>query len=234
MIERCAAEGVNPGYPLGADYDEFEDGLLVAITEQRSQGRHRPAGRGAGRRGRGRARGGDGVTVDDLREVGRGPARVRGARARRAARRRRAARERFRRAEPPKLPEISEPEIVRHYTTLSTRNFHVDKGFYPLGSCTMKHNPKLHERVAALPGPRAPAPAAGAEARPGRAAADVGAPGARWPRSPGCRTCRCSRRPGRRASWRACCSRAPTTSRAASTGTRSSRPTPRTAPTRRP
>jgi glycine dehydrogenase subunit 2 len=60
--------------------------------------------------------------------------------------------ERFRRAEGPKLPEISEPEIVRHYTTLSTKNFHVDKGFYPLGSCTMKHNPKLHERVAALPG----------------------------------------------------------------------------------
>jgi glycine dehydrogenase subunit 2 len=60
--------------------------------------------------------------------------------------------ERFRRAEPPKLPEIAEPEIVRHYTTLSTRNFHVDAGFYPLGSCTMKHNPKLHERVAALPG----------------------------------------------------------------------------------
>jgi glycine dehydrogenase subunit 2 len=60
--------------------------------------------------------------------------------------------ERFRRAEPPKLPEVSEPEIVRHYTTLSTKNFHVDKGFYPLGSCTMKHNPKLHERVAALPG----------------------------------------------------------------------------------
>ena len=60
--------------------------------------------------------------------------------------------DRFRRAEPPRLPEIAEPEIVRHYTTLSTRNFHVDKGFYPLGSCTMKHNPKLHERVAALPG----------------------------------------------------------------------------------
>src|ERR1700741_4823378 len=59
---------------------------------------------------------------------------------------------RFRRAEPPRLPEISEPEIVRHYTTLSTKNFHVDKGFYPLGSCTMKHNPRLHERVAALPG----------------------------------------------------------------------------------
>jgi glycine dehydrogenase subunit 2 len=60
--------------------------------------------------------------------------------------------ERFRRAEPPRLPEIAEPEIVRHYTRLSTKNFHVDKGFYPLGSCTMKHNPRLHERVAALPG----------------------------------------------------------------------------------
>jgi len=59
---------------------------------------------------------------------------------------------RLRRAEGPKLPEIAEPEIVRHYVRLSTRNFHLDEGFYPLGSCTMKHNPKLHERVAALPG----------------------------------------------------------------------------------
>ena len=41
---------------------------------------------------------------------------------------------------------------MRHYTTLSSKNFHLDEGFYPLGSCTMKHNPKLHERVAALPG----------------------------------------------------------------------------------
>jgi glycine dehydrogenase subunit 2 len=53
---------------------------------------------------------------------------------------------------PAELPEISEPELVRHYTTLSSKNFHLDEGFYPLGSCTMKHNPKLHERVAALPG----------------------------------------------------------------------------------
>jgi glycine dehydrogenase subunit 2 len=52
----------------------------------------------------------------------------------------------------PMLPEISEPEIVRHYNRLSKRNFDLDTGFYPLGSCTMKHNPKLHERVAALPG----------------------------------------------------------------------------------
>ncbi|MDX6669076.1 MAG: glycine dehydrogenase subunit 2 [Solirubrobacteraceae bacterium] len=58
----------------------------------------------------------------------------------------------LRRAQPPRLPEVSEPEIVRHYNNLSKRNFNLDAGFYPLGSCTMKHNPKLHERVAALPG----------------------------------------------------------------------------------
>ena len=59
---------------------------------------------------------------------------------------------RFRRAEPPRLPEIAEPEINRHFNRISKRNFDLDTGFYPLGSCTMKHNPKLHERVAALPG----------------------------------------------------------------------------------
>ncbi len=58
----------------------------------------------------------------------------------------------LRRATPPRLPEVSEPEIVRHYIRLSKRNFDLDSGFYPLGSCTMKHNPRLHERVAALPG----------------------------------------------------------------------------------
>ncbi|MDX6692174.1 MAG: glycine dehydrogenase subunit 2 [Solirubrobacteraceae bacterium] len=57
-----------------------------------------------------------------------------------------------RREQPPQLPEASEPEIVRHYVNLSKRNFDLDSGFYPLGSCTMKHNPRLHERVAALPG----------------------------------------------------------------------------------
>ena len=60
--------------------------------------------------------------------------------------------ERFRRQQPPRLPEVSEPEIVRHYVGLSKRNFDLDSGFYPLGSCTMKHNPRLHERAAALPG----------------------------------------------------------------------------------
>ena len=59
---------------------------------------------------------------------------------------------RLRRARPARLPEVSEPELVRHYVNLSKRNFDLDSGFYPLGSCTMKHNPRLHERVAALPG----------------------------------------------------------------------------------
>jgi len=53
---------------------------------------------------------------------------------------------------PAELPEISEPEIVRHYNRISRRNFDLDTGFYPLGSCTMKHNPRLNERVAAMPG----------------------------------------------------------------------------------
>ena len=50
------------------------------------------------------------------------------------------------------LPELSEPEVVRHYTALSKRTYGVDDGFYPLGSCTMKYNPKINEAVAALPG----------------------------------------------------------------------------------
>ena len=56
------------------------------------------------------------------------------------------------RREGPVLPEVSEPEIVRHYNRLSRRNFDLDTGPYPLGSCTMKHNPRLNEKVAALPG----------------------------------------------------------------------------------
>ncbi|MBN1380394.1 MAG: aminomethyl-transferring glycine dehydrogenase subunit GcvPB [Deltaproteobacteria bacterium] len=49
------------------------------------------------------------------------------------------------------LPEVSEIDLIRHYTRLSQRNFGVDLGFYPLGSCTMKYNPKINEEVAALP-----------------------------------------------------------------------------------
>jgi glycine cleavage system P protein (glycine dehydrogenase) subunit 2 len=60
--------------------------------------------------------------------------------------------EALRRAEPPRLPEVPEFELVRHFTELSTRNFGVDTGFYPLGSCTMKYNPRINERLVALPG----------------------------------------------------------------------------------
>lgn len=51
----------------------------------------------------------------------------------------------------PELPEVDEPSVVRHYNNLSTNNFGVDTGFYPLGSCTMKYNPKINEEVAAHP-----------------------------------------------------------------------------------
>ncbi len=53
---------------------------------------------------------------------------------------------------PPRLPELAEPELVRHYTELSTRTFGIDTGFYPLGSCTMKYNPRINERAVGLPG----------------------------------------------------------------------------------
>ena len=55
-------------------------------------------------------------------------------------------------AKPPALPEVSEIDLIRHYTNLSARNMSIDTNFYPLGSCTMKYNPKRHERLAALPG----------------------------------------------------------------------------------
>ncbi|MBW9155919.1 aminomethyl-transferring glycine dehydrogenase subunit GcvPB [Clostridium tagluense] len=50
------------------------------------------------------------------------------------------------------LPEVSEVEVVRHYTALSNKNYYLEKGFYPLGSCTMKYNPKINEDIAAFPG----------------------------------------------------------------------------------
>jgi len=65
------------------------------------------------------------------------PAQVLGARARKA---------------PAGLPEVSEPDVVRHFVRLSQHNFSIDTQFYPLGSCTMKHNPKVNEWAARLPG----------------------------------------------------------------------------------
>ena len=112
---------------------------------------------------------------------------------------------RHRRLDPPGLPEVSEPEIVRHYVSISKRNFDLDSGFYPLGSCTMKHNPRLHERAAALPGHARLHPLQDPEHAQGalalmwhlqQALAELaGLP----------RTSRCSPRPGRTESSRACC-----------------------------
>ena len=55
------------------------------------------------------------------------------------------------RTKAPELPQVSEVDVVRHYTNLSQMNFGVDTGFYPLGSCTMKYNPKINEEIAAMP-----------------------------------------------------------------------------------
>ncbi|WHZ31216.1 aminomethyl-transferring glycine dehydrogenase subunit GcvPB [Desemzia incerta] len=60
--------------------------------------------------------------------------------------------EKFVREEHANLPEVSEPQLMRHYTALSNKNFGVDNGFYPLGSCTMKYNPKINEVVARYDG----------------------------------------------------------------------------------
>ena len=57
----------------------------------------------------------------------------------------------LRRASAPALPQVSELDVVRHYTNLSQMNFGVDSGFYPLGSCTMKYNPKINEEIASIP-----------------------------------------------------------------------------------
>ena len=50
------------------------------------------------------------------------------------------------------FPQVTEPEVVRHFIELSVLNHHIDRGFYPLGSCTMKHNPKINDELASLPG----------------------------------------------------------------------------------
>jgi glycine dehydrogenase subunit 2 len=60
--------------------------------------------------------------------------------------------QRYRRKTEPRLPEVSELDVVRHFSNLSRQNYSVDTNFYPLGSCTMKYNPKFTEKIAAMPG----------------------------------------------------------------------------------
>ena len=73
----------------------------------------------------------------------------------------------------PRLPQCSELDVVRHFTNLSKLNYSVDANFYPLGSCTMKYNPKFTEYVAALPGFASPAGPAFRRTGPGRPAMPV-------------------------------------------------------------
>ncbi|HOD67234.1 MAG TPA: aminotransferase class V-fold PLP-dependent enzyme, partial [candidate division Zixibacteria bacterium] len=73
----------------------------------------------------------------------------------------------FRRSKEAALPEVTEGEAVRHFVGLSVKNHHIDKGFYPLGSCTMKYNPKLNDAAAALPDFRDHHPLAPCSSAPG-------------------------------------------------------------------
>jgi glycine dehydrogenase subunit 2 len=101
---------------------------------------------------------------------------------------------------PPPLPEVAEPDVVRHFTNLSTENMSVDAHFYPLGSCTMKYNPKRNERLASLPG--------WLDVHPYQPESSIqgcwnccSTCSSSWVRSAGCRACRCSRPPEPTASW---------------------------------
>ena len=190
VVAAARERGVHPGYALGRDYEGMDDVLLVAVTEKRTPAEIDRLAEVLAE-----------VTRDeaDLREVaGRAAARRR-SRTTRACRRAEIPEE-LRRSEPPRLPEVPEFELIRHFTELSTRNFGIDNGFYPLGSCTMKYNPRINERLVALPGLREPPSAAGRGRRAGRARARVAAAGdprrGDGPRTP----CRCSRPPARRAS----------------------------------
>ena len=94
------------------------------------------------------------------------------------------------------LPELSEPDVVRHFVNLSTQNMSVDTHFYPLGSCTMKYNPKRNERLAALPGMADLHPYQPESTLQGMLALLLPVRSRCWPRSPGCRPSRSSRPPG--------------------------------------
>ena len=232
-VDRAAArtQGVNPGFALGARLRRAprrparrdHRAALAAPTSTAwptCSGAAVAAERGSTRRG-----GDRGMSADATEHARRCSASAattifeKGAPGRRAfacprARRPRASTgllpDALRRAEPPRLPEVSEPELVRHYVNLSKRNFDLDSGFYPLGSCTMKHNPRLHERVAALPGHARLHPLQDPDARPGRARADV-EPRARAGRDrrPAARLAAAERRLARRAGRRAADPRLP-------------------------
>ena len=96
---------------------------------------------------------------------------------------------------PPPLPELAEPDLVRHFANLSTLNMSVDTHFYPLGSCTMKYNPKRNERLASLPGMADLHPYQPEETLQGLLELLFECSRC-WARSRDCRPCRSNRRPG--------------------------------------
>ena len=103
-----------------------------------------------------------------------------------------------------RLPELSQPELVRYYTALSHRNYGVDSGTYPLGSCTMKYNPKVNDLIAGLPGFADTHPLEPDGNVQGTHCASCGTCRTCWARSPACR--RSALRPPRapRGNWPAC------------------------------
>ena len=225
VVAAARERGVHPGYALGRDYEGMDDVLLVAVTERRT-----PA------------------EIDRLAEVLAEVAAMKLIYEKSQPGRRASALPRYgtsagagvpeelRRSEPPRLPEVPELELVRHFTELSTRNFGIDTGFYPLGSCTMKYNPRVNERLAALPGFARPPSAAGGGRRAGRARAHVAPAGdpRRGDRPPRRLAPAGRRLPGRADRPDARRARTSPSAARASSGARSSSPTPRTARTRRP
>ena len=194
----CAERGVNAGYRARRDYPEHDDGLLVAITERTLEGGHRPAG---GRRSAtaigARARGEEPATHE--RPPAERRRRQRRCSATAAARSssaragspggRAAARATcpsapldelipahlLRAERRPSCRRSPSPRSSRHYNRISRRNFDLDTGFYPLGSCTMKHNPQLERARRARCRATRACTRSGARARAGRARADVAA-----------------------------------------------------------
>ena len=153
-----ASGGFFAGVPLGRWYPELADCLLVAVTEKRTEAGDRRAWSlpwpSSNRKDVEPLMRNTRATqllfeLVEARPPGDAVAGVR--RARRAARPS-CCRPRRLADAPPPLPELAEPDVVRHFINLSTLNMSVDTHFYPLGSCTMKYNPKRNERLAALPG----------------------------------------------------------------------------------
>ncbi len=156
LLAALSAQGILGGYDLGADYPELGKALLVCATEMRTAADIACYAQALSRLLRPRGTPGPRGRVHEDRSLSYSNTPGRVAARRRMHRRSRRASQTCRRTrcarEPPLLPEVSELQAVRHYTRLSQLNFSIDTHFYPLGSCTMKYNPRAANRLAMLPG----------------------------------------------------------------------------------